>query len=141
MNVEGETAEVRLCAFAREARTALARYPGAASVLLAGWPRLEQGCRVMEWLLATTERMTGSAATKIVLARSVFSYVATRAMVDEAGSHGRRPAPWPVVDAYPGRFPQLSASRASLQRFDADLDFETGLEALLASAGPGVTSG
>jgi AcrR family transcriptional regulator len=35
MNVEGDTVGERVSTFARQARTALARYPGAAAVLLA----------------------------------------------------------------------------------------------------------
>jgi AcrR family transcriptional regulator len=135
------SARDRLTTFAQEARTALRPFSGVAAALLADWPELVQGCRLVESLLEVAATVTRRTDRRFEIADAVLGYVAARAIGEDArrvrGAH--RAAP--VVDAHPERFPRLVRARTRATRVDSDRQLRAGLDLMFDGVLPAVTSG
>jgi len=127
---DGPAAE-QLRTFALQARSVLRRYPGAADAVLTSWPDLVQGCRLMEWLLATAATVTKRADRRVDIANGVFVYVLMRVVVERAALAGGRERKLSMVDAHPERFPHLVELQRRFARLDTERHFSVGLNALL----------
>ena len=122
----------RLRAFAHEARAVFGRYPGVAEAVLTEWPRLLQGARIMESLLATTADATRSRARRVDIANAVFVYVLMRAIAERSVLAGGRRRGIPTAQAHPDRFPELVAAQGYFAEIDTDRHFAIGIDALLS---------
>ncbi len=127
---EGRVTE-RLRVFAHEARTVFGRYPGVAEAVLTDWPRLLQGARIMESLLATAAGATRSTARRVDIANAVFVYVLMRAVAERSVLAGGRRRSIPTAQAHPDRFPELAAAQGYFAEIDTDRHFAIGIDALL----------
>ena len=121
----------RLRVFAHEARAVFGRYPGVAEAVLTEWPRLLQGARIMESLLATTADATRSRARRVDIANAVFVYVLMRAVAERSVLAGGRRRGIPTAQAHPDRFPELAAAQGYFAEIDTDRHFAIGIDALL----------
>lgn len=128
--VEGSVRD-RLRAWAQVARNRLRVTRGLADACLTDWPRMAEGCRIMEGLLAVAAEHTADPAGQVEIANAVFVYVLTRAIAERAVLDRGRKRTIPAIARHPERFPRLSSNQAAFSTIDVDHHFAVGLDALL----------
>ncbi len=121
----------RLQKWAHVARPRLRVTRGLADACLTDWPKMIEGCRIMEGLLRVAADHTTDAAGQVAIANAVFVYVLTRAIAERAVLARGRRRTIPAIERHPERFPHLAANEARFATIDVDHHFAVGLDALL----------
>lgn len=125
----------RLRAWAQVARPRLRVTRGLADACLTDWPKMTEGCRIMEGLLRAVSDHTTDPGRQVEIANAVFVYVLTRAIAERAVLARGRKRSIPAIDRHPERFPHLASNQAAFSRIDADEEFAAELRAFLDRLG------
>ncbi len=125
----------RLGKWAQVARPRLRVTRGLADACLTDWPKMAEGCRIMEGLLRVASDHTTDPGRQVEIANALFVYVLTRAIAERAVlAHGRKRT-IPAIARHPERFPHLASNQAAYSTIDPDDEFAAGLRALLDRLG------